>query len=68
MKIRVDSEKCMGHGMCTTFAPGVFHVNDDSGYNEMGEFEISPEQLPAAQRGAAACPEQAISLLDDAAV
>jgi ferredoxin len=64
MKVHVDPDKCMGHGMCTALAPELFRVNEDTGLNEMGEFEIPPEQRPTALRGAGACPERAISVHD----
>jgi ferredoxin len=65
MKVHVDAEKCMGHGMCAALVSELFQVNDESGFNEMGEFEISSEQEAAALRGVSACPERAITVLND---
>ena len=31
MKIRIDSERCQGHGRCYDLAPGLFG-DDDEGY------------------------------------
>ncbi|AGL15953.1 ferredoxin [Actinoplanes sp. N902-109] len=64
MKIRVDPDGCMGHGMCQALAPDVYEINETSGVNEMGDFEVAPGQEAAATRGAAACPERAIAVLD----
>ncbi len=63
MRVQVDSQRCMGHGMCYALAPEVFSINEDTGFNEMGEFEITEEQRDGAARGVSACPEHAIALL-----
>lgn len=57
----------MGHGMCATMAPEVFQVNDETGCNEMGIFQVPDDQGAAVQRGVSACPEQAITVLSGAA-
>jgi ferredoxin len=66
MKVSVDPDKCMGHNMCTALEPSLFHINEETGVNEMGEFEVPEEQRQNAIRGVAACPERAISVYDDA--
>jgi ferredoxin len=66
MRVKVDGSRCMGHNMCTTLAPEVYQVTGD-GFNEMGEFEVPADKLAAARRGARACPEQIITVQDDAA-
>jgi ferredoxin len=64
VRVRVQTERCMGHAMCNAIAPAVFEVSD-SGFNEMGEFDIDPELSNDAERGVNACPEQAILILQD---
>ena len=64
MKIRVDSDVCVGHGRCQLFAPEVF------GENERGHClilleDVPPELQDAARLGADSCPEKAITILDD---
>jgi len=63
INIRVDTEVCQGFALCHAMAPEVYEIDEETGFNGMGEFEV-PERLrgPAA-RGAAACPERAITLL-----
>jgi ferredoxin len=56
----------MGHGMCAALAPEVYRVNEDSGFNEMGEFEEPPERREPVLRGVSACPERAITVLGEA--
>ena len=60
MKVRVDDERCRGHGMCTTLCPDVFAINDD-GYSEVQVPEVPAEQEDAAREAIECCPEQAIS-------
>jgi ferredoxin len=62
VKVAVDPDKCMGHGMCAALVPSLFAVDADTGMNEMGEFKLAPERRAEALRGAAACPERAISV------
>ncbi|WP_433728981.1 ferredoxin [Actinoplanes sp. CA-051413] len=64
MKIKIDADSCMGHGMCSALAPEVYEINGDTGFNEMGEFEVEEDRHAAAARGASACPERAIRLQD----
>ena len=64
MKIHVDTDLCSGHARCEAAAPQVFTL-DDEGYNATEDHVLAPDELRGASRGALACPEQAISLLDD---
>lgn len=67
MKARVDAGRCMGHGMCNALAPEVFQVDPESGFNEMGEFEVPDEQRAIVERGVSGCPERAISIIVETA-
>ena len=64
MRIKVDRALCSGHARCIAVAPDVYVVNSD-GYNEMPETEVSADKQDQASRGARACPEQAITVIDD---
>jgi ketosteroid isomerase-like protein/ferredoxin len=64
VRVRVDRERCLGHGLCEAFAGDIYQITD-MGFNEMGEFEVAEGLRGAAKRGASACPERAITLLDD---
>ncbi len=60
MKVRVDPEKCVGHGRCYELAPEVFG-EDERGHCRV-LWEIVPPQLEEKARlGEANCPEDAIS-------
>jgi ferredoxin len=63
MRITVDRDRCTGHGRCYALAPEVFDADDD-GYG-VARFEQLPADLEgAARRGAANCPEDAITVHD----
>ena len=63
MKIIVHKEKCQGHAVCILRGPDVYEVNDD-GYNVMDPFEVPAGFEEQARKGASACPEQAIQIID----
>lgn len=67
MKVRVDTDRCMGHGMCDALAHEVFRVDPESGFNEMGEFEVPDGQRAIVERGVSGCPERAISIIEETA-
>lgn len=64
MKVRVIPGRCSGHARCAAVAPEVY-VLDDDGYNVMGETDIAPALQDLARRGARACPERAIEVIED---
>jgi ferredoxin len=61
MRIHVDTERCSGHARCQALAPEVYEL-DELGYNVTSLKEVAPELAESARRGAAACPEQAITI------
>lgn len=65
MKVVVDKAKCSGHARCAAVA-GEFYKLDEDGYLAITEQEVSPALEPAARRGARACPERAITVVDNA--
>jgi ferredoxin len=64
MRIHVNRAACEGHAMCNVTAPDVFQL-DELGYNALdGEMEVSEDLSEQARRGAAACPERAITVIE----
>lgn len=61
MRITLDRTRCTGHGRCYTVAPEVFDADDD-GYGVLRTSDVAPGDEGPARRGAANCPEDAISL------
>ncbi|MBJ22749.1 MAG: ferredoxin [bacterium] len=64
MRIRVDREKCTGHGRCYTLAPQVYQP-DDEGSCIIPNEQVSAERSEVARRGALNCPEDAIEIFEE---
>lgn len=64
MRVRVDREKCTGHGRCYVLAPEVFEA-DDEGYCVIPSEQVSTDLSDTARRAALNCPEDAIDLIED---
>lgn len=64
MKIIADITKCCGHARCAAVAESLF-VLDDNGYIAIREVQVPPELQSLARRGVRACPERALSLVED---
>jgi ferredoxin len=63
MKVRVDTTKCSGIGLCEVTAPTVFEVGDN------GQSRVVNPQPPEEERGAVEeavrnCPTGALSIED----
>ena len=63
MKVRVDSEVCVGHGRCYEIAPEVFS-DDERGHCVISHSEVTKENAAAARKAEANCPERAILIED----
>jgi ferredoxin len=66
MRVRIDRSMCQGHARCWSTLPGVF-VLDDDGYAAITEARIDPADEPVARRAVTACPERAISIVEESA-
>ena len=64
MRVRVDREKCTGHGRCYALAPEVYDA-DDEGSCVIPEQQVLPEHADVARRGALNCPEDAIEISEE---
>jgi ferredoxin len=64
MKLRIDAERCSGHGRCYDLAPELFD-DDEFGHGKVRVDVVPAEQLAQAQIAVDCCPERAISLVDD---
>ena len=62
MRIRLDNDKCQGHGRCYSLAPGLFE-SDDEGYAVLtGDGSVPADLENEAQLAADNCPEYAIDI------
>jgi len=64
MKAKVDVNKCEGHARCAAKAPELFILNDDS-YMDTPEIDVPKGMEKLARLAARACPEGAITIVDD---
>ncbi|MCG5219132.1 ferredoxin [Streptosporangium sp. KLBMP 9127] len=63
MKVKIDAERCQGHGRCYDLAPGLFS-EDDEGYGQViGDGVVQPGQEQMAKLALSNCPERAIESL-----
>ncbi|MFA1537916.1 ferredoxin [Actinomadura monticuli] len=66
MKVRIDPERCQGHGRCYDLAPGLFG-EDDEGYGTvLGDGLVPGGAEKDARLAAANCPERAIDVSEEA--
>ena len=64
MRIKVHPGLCNGWGECHRWGREVYPL-DAEGYCEMRLLEVPSEMEDSARHGAAACPEQAITVIED---
>jgi ferredoxin len=65
MKIRVDTDRCIGSGNCVLVEPAVFDQDDEEGVVALRD-DAPPAELHEAVRDAAArCPSAAIWIDED---
>jgi ferredoxin len=65
MRIVGDRGACIGAGMCSLTAPGLFDQDRDEGLVVVLADRPDESQLAAAREAVALCPSQALSLVDD---
>ncbi|NDZ92672.1 ferredoxin [Streptomyces sp. SID6673] len=61
MRITVDSDRCVGHGLCEATSPEVFEVNDD-GYVDIDGAAADTADESVLREAAANCPSAALTL------
>ena len=59
MKVRVDSETCVGHGRCYEIAPEVFG-DDARGHCVILTPQVAKDHQAATRKAEGNCPERAI--------
>lgn len=62
MRVRIDEERCEGHGRCYALAPSVFEPDDIGNAETVGDGTVAPGDEDRARLAAANCPEQAITV------
>ncbi len=64
MKIKVETDRCVGHARCNTIAPELLTLND-MGYSNVDCRDVPAEMEALARRAAKACPEGIITLIEE---
>ena len=65
MKVRIDTERCQGHGRCYDLVPDLFD-EDDEGYGSVrNDGIVAPGGEADARRAEANCPERAIEVIEE---
>ena len=64
MKVTVTPGRCQGHARCLAEGPDLY-VLDDFGYNSTDIEDVPAALAEQARRGALACPEWALTIIDD---
>lgn len=66
MKVRVDSERCQGHTLCSMIAPEMFALSDIDGTASAVSEVVPADQEELVREAARSCPEQAIEITEGA--
>ena len=62
MRVRIDEQRCQGHGMCALVCAEMFVLDDETGHARVAA-EIVPQAIEDQVLTArASCPEQAIEI------
>ena len=61
MRVRIDDERCKGHGMCCGLCPEVFELTDN-GYARVLVDDVPADKQDVVRTAESQCPEGAISI------
>ncbi|MBV1686235.1 ferredoxin [Novosphingobium sp. G106] len=64
MKVRIEKAQCVGNARCHAVAGTLFPL-DDEGYVAIEGFTVRSEDELLARRGARACPERIIKIVEE---
>ncbi len=64
MKIRINKAHCVGNARCEAISEILFPLDED-GYIAIEEAEVPAGMEELARRGARACPERVIEIIED---
>jgi len=64
MKVLINRELCVAHGVCATICPEVYKLDADGFIGIAKESEVPPLLEVNARYGANSCPENVISIIE----
>jgi ferredoxin len=62
MQVRVDEERCQGHGLCRLSAPDIFFAREEDGHAYVLSETVPAGHEDETQLAADSCPELAIEV------
>lgn len=62
MKVKVNDERCQGHGLCRLSAPDLFFAREEDGNAYVKDETVPAGREAEAQLAADSCPELAIDV------
>jgi ferredoxin len=62
LKVRIDHERCQGHGRCYDLAPSLFGADDEGYGTVLGDGTVPPGQERDARLAELNCPERAVDV------
>jgi ferredoxin len=62
MRVRINDERCQGHGLCRISAPDLFFAREEDGHAYVKDEEVPAGRAADAQLAADSCPELAIEV------
>lgn len=65
MKVRINPERCQGHGRCYDLAPDLFGEDSDGYSTLVGDGQVTEDRVADARLAVANCPESAIDLVEE---
>jgi ferredoxin len=66
VRVRIDEERCEGHGRCYALAPELFEPDEIGNARVIGDGAVPPTGVDHARLAAANCPELAVLIEDEA--
>jgi ferredoxin len=64
MRIKIDKARCVGNARCWAVAADLYPLDED-GYIAIEEFEVPEGREELARRGARACPERVVKVIEE---
>jgi ferredoxin len=64
MKVRIEKSACAGNARCAAVSAELFPLTAD-GYIDTSGFDVPKGKEQLARRGARACPERIITIIED---
>ncbi len=62
MKVKVNDDRCQGHGLCRISAPGLFFAREEDGNAYVKDENVPADREADALLAADSCPELAIEI------